>query len=163
MAHTEVILREKVINLGSEGDVVRVRRGYARNFLVPHGKAFEATKGNLRNLDSLKKRRAEREAAEKADAEKIASKIKRVKLELELQTGVSGKAFGSISLNDVVKALEEKIGEKVDRHLIHMEKPIKSTGQFDIPVKLHPDVTVDIKLAVRATGGVEIAAEEEAG
>jgi large subunit ribosomal protein L9 len=63
MAHTEVILREKVINLGSEGDVVRVRRGFARNFLVPHGKAFEATKGNLRNLESLKKRRAEREAA----------------------------------------------------------------------------------------------------
>ena len=161
MAHTEVILREKVINLGSEGDVVRVRRGFARNFLVPHGKAFEATKGNLRNLESLKKRRAEREAAEKADAEKIASKIKRVKLELELQTGGSGKAFGSISLNDVVKALEEKIGEKVDRHLIHMEKPIKSTGQFDIPVKLHPEVSADIKLVVKATGGVEIAAEDE--
>ncbi len=161
MAHTEVILREKVLNLGSEGDVVRVRRGYARNFLVPHGKAFEATKGNLRNLESLKKKRAEREAAELADAEKIASKIKRVKLELELQTGASGKAFGSISLNDVVKALEEKIGEKIDRHLIHMEKPIKSTGQFDVPVKLHPQVSVDIKMVVKAAGGVEVPAEDQ--
>lgn len=163
MAHTEVILREKVINLGSEGDVVRVRRGYARNFLVPQGKAFEATKGNLRNLEALKKKRAEREAAELADAEKIASKIKRVKLELELQTGASGKAFGSISLNDVVKALEEKIGEKIDRHLIQMEKPIKSTGQFDIPVKLHAQVTVDIKMVVKAAGGVEIPAEDNQG
>ncbi|RFC43573.1 MAG: large subunit ribosomal protein L9 [Verrucomicrobia bacterium] len=163
MAHTEVILREKVLNLGSEGDVVRVRRGYARNFLVPHGKAYEATKGNLRNLESLKKKRAAREAAELEDAEKIASKIRRVKLELELQTGASGKAFGSISLNDVVKALEEKIGEKIDRHLIHMEKPIKSTGQFDIPVKLHPEVTVDIKMVVKTVGGVEVPAEDQEG
>jgi len=161
MANTEVILREKVINLGSEGDVVRVRRGYARNFLVPHGKAFEATKGNLRNLENLKKARVAREAAELAEAEKIASKIRRVKLELELATGASGKAFGSISLNDVVKALEEKIGEKVDRHLIHMEKPIKSTGQFDIPVKLHPEVSLDIKLVVRTAGGIEVPAEQE--
>ncbi|MBU6302244.1 MAG: 50S ribosomal protein L9 [Verrucomicrobia bacterium] len=163
MAHTEVILREKVVNLGSEGDVVRVRRGYARNFLVPHGKAFEATKGNLRNLESLKKKRAAREAAELEEAEKIASKIRRVKLELELQTGATGKAFGSISLNDVVKALEEKINEKIDRHLIHMEKPIKSTGQFDIPVKLHPEVTVDIKMIVRTAGGVEVPAEDQEG
>ena len=161
MANTQVILREKVINLGSEGDVVRVRRGYARNFLVPHGKAFEATKGNLRNLENLKKARVAREAAELAEAEKIASKIRRVKLELELATGASGKAFGSISLNDVVKALEEKIGEKVDRHLIHMEKPIKSTGQFDIPVKLHPEVSLDIKLVVRTAGGIEVPAEQE--
>ena len=161
MANTQVILREKVINLGSEGDVVRVRRGYARNFLVPFGKAFEATKGNLRNLENLKKARIAREAAELADAEKIATKIRRVKLELELATGASGKAFGSISLNDVVKALEEKIGEKIDRHLIHMEKPIKSTGQFDIPIKLHPEVSLDIKLVVKTAGGVEVPAEQE--
>jgi large subunit ribosomal protein L9 len=80
-----------------------------------------------------------------------------------LQTGASGKAFGSISLNDVVKALEEKIGEKIDRHLIHMEKPIKSTGQFDIPVKLHPEVTVDIKMVVKTVGGVEVPAEDQEG
>jgi len=108
MANTQVILREKVVNLGSEGDVVRVRRGYARNFLVPFGKAYEATKGDLRNLENLKKARVAREAAELAEAEKIATKIRRVKLELELATGASGKAFGSISLNDVVKALERK-------------------------------------------------------
>jgi len=162
MAHTQVILREKVYNLGSEGDVVKVRRGYARNFLVPEGKALEATKGNLRHLESLKKARAEREASERADAEKTASKIRRVKLELELQTGASGKAFGSISLNDLVKALEEKIGEKIDRHLIHLEKPIKSTGNFEVPVKLHPEVTVELKVKVTAAGGVEVPDEDEA-
>ncbi len=153
MAHSEVILREKIVNLGAEADVVKVRRGYARNYLIPQGKAYEATKGNLRQIEALKIARSQREAEELQEAEKVASKIKRVKFQLELATGESGKAFGSITVNDLVKAIEEKTGEKLDRHAIQLERPIKSTGSFDIPVKLHHDVTFDLRLRVDAQGG----------
>ncbi len=150
MAFTEVILREKIENLGAEADVVKVRRGFARNFLLPQGKAYEATRGNLRQIESLRKARAEREAQELAAAEALASKLKRIKFRQELKTGEEGKAFGSITVNDIVKAIEEKTGEKIDRHAIHLEKPIKQTGAFDIPVKLHPDVKFDLRLRVDA-------------
>ncbi|MFT5467754.1 MAG: large subunit ribosomal protein L9 [Verrucomicrobiales bacterium] len=157
MAHTEVILREKITNLGAEADVVKVRRGYARNFLLPQGKAFEATKGNLRNIESLKIARGRREAEEMAQAESQASKIKRQKFVLELATGEQGKAFGSITVNDLVKAVAEKTGIDIDRHAIKLDKPIKSTGKFDIPVKLHADVEFDLRLTVEAKGGEKAA------
>lgn len=155
MALTEVILREKIINLGAEADVVKVRRGYARNFLIPEGKAFEATKGNLRHLESLKEARARREAEELAEAETQASKIKRQKYVLELATGEQGKAFGSITVNDLVKAVQEKTGIDIDRHAIELDKPIKNTGKFNIPVKLHADVEFEMRLTVEAKGGEE--------
>jgi len=161
MAYTEVILREKIINLGAEADVVKVRRGYARNFLLPQGKAYEATKGNLRQIEALKIARAQREGEELQEAEKVASKIRRVKFNLELATGEQGKAFGSITVNDLVKAIEEETGEKIDRHAIELEKPIKNTGSFDIPVKLHPDVTFELRLFVNSQGGGDAAEEEE--
>ncbi len=160
MAYTEVILREKITHLGAEADVVKVRRGYARNFLIPQGKAYEATKGNLRQIEALKIARAKREGEELQEAEKVASKIRRVKFDLELATGEQGKAFGSITVNDLVKAIEEETGEKIDRHAIQLDKPIKSTGSFDIPVKLHQDVTFDLRLRVHAQGGEEEAADE---
>ena len=162
MANTEVILREKIESLGAEADVVKVRRGYARNFLIPEGKAFEATKGNLRHIESLKEARARREADELNAAEAQASKVKRQKIVLELATGEQGKAFGSITINDLVKAIEEKCGEKIDRHAIKLEKPIKNTGRFDIPVKLHPEVEFDLRLTVEAKGGEEDADAEAA-
>ncbi len=153
MSNTKVILREKIEGLGAEADVVQVRHGYARNFLIPQGKAFEATKGNLRQIESLKAFRAKREADELTAAEKVASKVKRSKVTLELATGESGKAFGSITVNDLVKAIEERTGEKIDRHAIQLDKPIKSTGNFDIPIKLHPDVTFELRLRVETPGG----------
>ena len=164
MALTEVILREKIHNLGAEADVVKVRRGHARNYLIPEGKAFEATKGNLRHLASLKESRARREAEELNQAESQASKIKRQKFVLELATGEQGKAFGSITVNDLVKAIHDKTGFDIDRHAIKLEKPIKNTGKFNIPVRLHPDVLFEMRLTVEAKGGDDEAAaggEEE--
>ena len=152
MAFTEVILREKIVNLGVEAEVVKVRRGYARNCLIPQGKAYEATKGNLRHIEALQAARAKREAEELTAAEKLAGKIKKARITLELATGETGKAFGSITVNDLVQALEEKIGEKVDRHAIQLDKPIKNTGSFDIPMKLHPEVSVDLRFKVEAKG-----------
>ncbi|MEM0968690.1 MAG: 50S ribosomal protein L9 [Verrucomicrobiota bacterium] len=155
MATTEVILREKITGLGAEADVVKVRRGYARNFLIPQGKAYEATRGNLRQLENLQALRAQREGEELREAERIATKVKRVKFELELQTGASGKAFGSITVIDLVSAIQEKTGEAVDRHAISLDKPIKSTGSFNIPVKLHQDVKFDLRLFVKSANDTE--------
>ncbi len=151
MATVDVILREKIDKLGAEADVVAVKRGFARNFLIPNGKAFEATKGNLRQIENLKRARATREAEELAEAEKLAARIKKHKITLELNTGQGGKAFGSITTIDIQKAIQEASGVEVDRHAIELEKPIKSTGKFDISIKLHPEVTAIARLTVKTT------------
>ena len=150
MAQTEVILRKKIANLGAEADVVKVRRGYARNFLLPQGKAFEATAGNLRQIEALKIARAKREAEELAAAEKLATKIRKAKLTLELATGETGKAFGSITVSDIAAALEEKIGEPIDRHLIQLDKPIKKSGKTVVEIKLNAQVSAQLTITVDA-------------
>lgn len=151
MASTQVILKERIKGLGAEADVVKVKRGFARNFLLPQGKAYEATKGNLRHTERLKAVRAEREAAELAEAEKFASKIKKVKLKLVLATGQGGKAFGAITTMDIAKGLKEQSGIEIDRHQIDLERPIKNTGNFEIAVKLGYEVTATLKLSVTAS------------
>lgn len=164
MATVQVILKEKIKNLGAEADVVQVKRGFARNFLVPQGKAYEATAGNLRNLNHLKAVRAEREAKELQEAEKTASKLKKLKLKLTLQTGQGGKAFGSITTMDIAKAVAESAAKvELDRHLIQLEKPIKSTGTFEVPVKLHSDVNCFLKVTVVAESDAEPADAAEEG
>jgi large subunit ribosomal protein L9 len=152
MATTQVILKEKIAGLGAEADVVPVKRGFARNFLVPQGKALEATRSNLRHVEQLKAIRAKREAGELAEAEKTAGKIKRLKLKLTLSTGANGKAFGSITTIDIAKAIEEQANVTVDRHSIQLDKPIKTTGKHEVNIKLHGDVTCFVKITVVAEG-----------
>ncbi len=161
MPNTQVILKEQIKGLGAEADVVSVKRGFARNFLVPQGKAYEATKGNLRHTERLRAVRAEREAKEIAEAEKLAAKLKKVKLKLTLATGQGGKAFGSITTIDIAKAITEATKLEIDRHMIVLEKPIKSTGNFEIAVKLGHEITVTIKLAVSAAGAPAPADSDE--
>src|SRR6187200_719216 len=105
MPSTEVILTEKIASLGAEADVVKVRRGYARNFLVPRGKALEVTPATLKRINILKTKRAEREAREMNEAEELARKINKLKITLELETGAGGKAFGSITATDLAERL----------------------------------------------------------
>ena len=160
MATTQVILKEKIINLGAEGDLVKVRAGFARNFLLPQGKALAASAGNLKELETLKKVRAEREAKEVEEAEKTATKLRRLKLKLTLATGQGGKAFGSITAMDIQKAVAESSAKvELEKHQIALDKPIKSTGTFDIPVKLHHDVECVIKLVVSASDGKDTGGE----
>jgi len=164
MANVKVILKEKIKGLGAEADVVHVKRGFARNFLVPQGKAYDATAGNLRHLNHLKAVRSERESKELQEAEKIASKLKKLKLKLTLQTGQGGKAFGSIATMDIAKAVAESSAKiELDRHQIQLEKPIKSTGTFEVPVKLHTDVNCFLKLTVTAAEGEASGEEADAG
>lgn len=161
MATTEVILREKIENLGSEADVVTVKAGYARNYLVPEGKAYEANKANLKHLESLNALRIKREAEEHQTAQDLAAKINKLKLDFTLETGQGGKAFGSITTIDIAKAINEEANLEIDRHMIELEKPIKNTGNFEVEVKLGHDITATVKLAVAAAGDEE-AAEEPA-
>ncbi|MFC5049589.1 50S ribosomal protein L9 [Rubritalea spongiae] len=147
MATTEVILRTKIDNLGAEADVVKVKAGYARNFLIPQGKAFEATEENLQNTEDLKKARAEREAAELAEAQEIAAKIKKAKISFELEVGEGGKAFGSVTTLDIQKKLEEA-GITLDRKALKLDGPIKSAGTTKIDVKLAGDTTATLTVVV---------------
>jgi large subunit ribosomal protein L9 len=150
MAVTEVILKENIPGLGAEADVVKVRRGFARNFLVPQGKAYEVTPGNLKRLNLLKTKRAEREARELNEAEELARKINKVKLEFTLETGETGKAFGSVTAKDIEDKLLAEAEIKVDRHRIRIERPIKESGEIEVPIQLHADVTATLKIEVKA-------------
>jgi large subunit ribosomal protein L9 len=155
MATTQVILKEKIKNLGAEGDVVKVRAGFARNFLLPQSKAFEATASNLRRKESLSKVRLEREAKELDEAGKVAARLKKLKLKLTLLTGQGGKAFGSISTTDIIKAVEDSAKITLEKHQVELEKPIKTTGTFEVPVKLHAEVECFLKLTVTAADAPE--------
>lgn len=164
MANIQVILKEHIKGLGAEADVVGVKRGFARNFLLPQGKAYEATKGNLRQIENLKAVRAEREAKELAESEKIASKLRKLKLKLSLATGQGGKAFGSITTIDIAKAVAESAAKvELDRHQIQLDRPIKNTGSFEVPVKLPHGVECFLKLTVVAAGEEAEKSEDASG
>ncbi|MEA3208445.1 MAG: large subunit ribosomal protein [Chthoniobacter sp.] len=164
MATTEVILTEKIASLGAEADVVKVKRGYARNFLVPRGKALEVTPATLKRINLLKGKRAEREANELNEAEELARRINKLRITIDIETGATGKAFGSITASDLAEKLKAELGGNIefDRHKIHLEKPIKDTGPHEVPVKLHDGVTAKLNVNVRAKGSEEAKAEDAA-
>lgn len=162
MAVTEVILKENIPGLGAEADVVKVRKGFARNFLVPRGKAYDVTPANLKRLNLLKAKRADREAQELNEAEELARKINKVKLEFTLETGETGKAFGSVTAKDIEDKLLAETDLKVDRHRIRLERPIKESGEIEVPIQLHGDVTATLKLEVKAHTPAPKESESEA-
>jgi len=150
MPSTQIILTENVPGLGAEADVVKVRRGYARNYLLPRGKAYEVTPATLRELDNLKKKRAEREARELNDAEEFTRRIAKLRVTFTLATGESGKAFGSITAQDIVTRLKNELGNEIDRHKIALDHPIKTTGEHEVAIKLHHDVTAQFAFQVKS-------------
>ena len=150
MPSTEIILTENVPGLGAEADVVKVRRGYARNYLLPRGKAYEVTPAALRQLDNLKKKRAEREAHELNEAEELGRRIGKLRVTFTLATGETGKAFGSVTSQDIVNRLRAELGQEIDRHKIALERPIKDTGEHEVAIKLHHDVTARLNFLVKA-------------
>ncbi len=158
MANTQVILTEPIAGLGAEADVVKVKPGYARNFLIPRGKAFEVTPSTLKQLNSLKAKRAEREARELNEAEEIARRINKLKITLTL-----------ITAKDIADRLKAELGgtAEIERHRIVLERPIKDTGEHEIEIKLHHDVVARLNLNVKSSSqgkaGAEEAAPAEAG
>ncbi|MDE0595952.1 MAG: 50S ribosomal protein L9 [Akkermansiaceae bacterium] len=147
MATTEVILRKKIRGLGVEADVVTVKAGFARNYLIPSGRAYEATKGNLRNLTTLQANRAQREAEELNEAQELAGKIGKIHPKFTLETGQGGKAFGSITSMDLHKELEAK-GITVDRTAIKLDKPLKQAGRSQVEIKVHTDIIATLTVTV---------------
>ena len=165
MPTTEVILTEKIHNLGAEADIVKVKRGYARNFLVPQGKALQVTKLTLKRINNLKAKRAEREAKELNESEDLARRINKLKITIEIETGATGKAFGSITAADLAERVKAELGGNVeiDRHKFHLESPIKEVGEHEVTVKLFADVTAKLNVTVKAKGGevAPLVAEEK--
>lgn len=165
MATTDVILTEKIEGLGVEADVVTVKAGFARNFLIPQKKAYAVSAGNLRRLNQLKARRAEREAQELNEAQELARRINKIKINLTLETGQAGKAFGSITSNDLAERLKIELGggQEIDRHRIQLDRPIKESGTHEVPIKLHADVVAKLTVKVTAATPPEApaAAEDE--
>jgi len=147
---TEIILTENVPGLGAEADLVKVRRGYARNYLLPSGKAYEVTPASLRELDNLKKKRAEREARELNEAEELTRRIGKLRVTFTLATGETGKAFGSVTAQDIATRLKNELGQEIDRHKIVLERPIKDTGEHEVTIKLHHDVSAQFKFGVKS-------------
>ena len=150
MSQIEVILKQQVENLGAEADVIKVKRGYALNFLIPTGKAYEATSGNLKHIDALKKARALREANEIEAATKLANRLNKQRLKFELATGQGGKAFGSVTAKDIQDSLAETDRQfrDIDRKQIQLKKPIKRTGDFEVEVKIHQDINATLKIKI---------------
>lgn len=163
MSQTEVILIAHIPSLGAEADVVKVRRGYARNFLIPRGMAHEVTPASLRMTDSLKARRAEREAKELNEANDLAKRLGKLKLAFVLETGESGKAFGAITAKDIADRVKAESGQEIDRHRIALERPIKESGDFTVDIRLHADVHAKLKISVAGKTHAASAAESEEG
>jgi large subunit ribosomal protein L9 len=145
----EVILREDVKTLGRAGEMVRVKPGYARNYLLPQGLAFEATEGNKKRIAAESKARDTRDQAEKAEAQKVANTLSDVTLNLSGKAGEEGKLFGSITSQDVADALA-RAGHTVDKRRIELEHPIKTVGDHSVTIRLHPEVHAQLRVSVVA-------------
>jgi large subunit ribosomal protein L9 len=145
----EVILREDIKTLGKAGDLVKVKPGYARNFLLPKGLAYEATAGNRKRIDAESKARVARHAEERAGAEAVAAKLAAAPLALSRKAGEGDRLFGSITAQDLADALSAQ-GITLDRRRIELEHPIKTVGQHTVPVRLHPDVHAELRVTVTA-------------
>ena len=144
----EVILKEDVASLGSRGDVVKVAEGYGRNFLLPRKLAIEATKANKTVIEQMKASAVRRSASEKVEAEALAKQFDAVSLEFTRKTGEKDHLFGSVTSADIAEALDKK-GFNVDRRKIQLEEPLKSLGEFDVPIRLHREVTARFKVIVK--------------
>ena len=145
----KIILTDEVRGLGHRGDVVDVRDGYARNFLLPQGLAFLANAANMRRLEEEKSRYDERVMREKAVAEKAAERMNGLRLTLVKKAGEGDVLYGSVTSSEIADLLSEK-GIEVDRRRIELEEPIKRVGEHQVHVKLHRDVTVPITIEVQA-------------
>ena len=144
----EVILREDVPSLGKAGQIVKVKPGYARNFLFPRNLAYEATDANRKRIAAEQAAHAAKRAAEKGEAEAMAGRLGALAVVLTAKAGDEGKLFGSIGANDIAAALE-KMGHAVDKRRIDLEHPIKAVGEYTVPLKLHTEVTARLRVAVR--------------
>ena len=147
----QVILRERLENLGNAGEVVDVKPGFARNYLIPQGLAYEASAANVRQIEREKALREQEEAQTLSGARERATRLEGVSLTFNARAGQEGKLFGSITSGDIAEKLAE-LGHEVDRRSIELEEPIKALGVFTVPIRLHSQVRPEIKVWVIQEG-----------
>ena len=163
MAKTDVILIKNVDGLGGESDQVNVSTGYARNYLLPQGLAIPLTQGNERRLEALRKQRRSREIREAKDAKELSASFKHLILHLKVKTGDTGKMYGSVTPANIIEQLDEQFEIKIDRRKVHLTEPIRTIGDHDVELRLHPDVMTTLKVRVESTTPLpEAGAEAEA-
>lgn len=143
----QVVLQRDMDNLGKSGDVVRVRPGYARNFLIPRGLAMPATPGNVARIEEIKRKSAEVAEKALAEAEEIAKKLEAVSVKIARAVGEENKMYGSVTSRDIEDAFRA-VGVSVDRKQIHLPEPLKELGLAEVPVKLHPKVTAKLRVEI---------------
>lgn len=158
MANTTILLREDIETLGGRGEIVKVRAGYARNYLLPQGLATLATKGNVKQIELERAALLKKAAVEKATAEAQKEQMGSIELSFERKAGEGGTLFGSVTSMDVAEALQAK-GYEIDRRKISLRDAIKETGEYAVKVKLHREVTLEVPVTVKAEGGEAAAAE----
>ncbi len=152
MATTQVLLREEVENLGGRGDLVRVKAGYARNYLLPRKLAVQATASNVRQIEQERQSLLHKEEQERAAAQGRAGEMGNLRLNFERRVGEHGILYGSVTSMDIAEALRDK-GYEVDRRRITLSEPIKGIGEFSVAVRLHREVTVEVPVTVTPEGG----------
>ena len=143
----EVILKEDVVKLGSRGEVVKVAEGYGRNYLIPQKLAIEATAANRAVIEQMKASAVRRAASEKGDAQALGQQVEAVTLSFTRKSGERDQLFGSVTSADIASELEHK-GVQIDRRKIQLDEPLKHVGEFNVPVKLHKDVTAHLKVVI---------------
>jgi len=143
----EIILRQAVENLGKPGDVVKVKNGYARNYLLPHNLAYEATPGNLKRIQQERERLEAAESQRRGSAQEIATKLEQVSLTFSARVGEEGKLFGSVTASDIAQQLSQQ-GFEIEKRQIDLHEPIKSLGVYRVPVRLHADVKPEVRVWV---------------
>jgi large subunit ribosomal protein L9 len=158
MAHTNVLLREDIDDLGARGEIVKVKSGYARNYLLPRKLAVQATASNVKQIEQERAALLKKEAKEKGTAEEQAAKMKSLRLSFTRKVGEHGILYGSVTSMDIAEALKER-GYEVDRRRITLREAIKETGEFTVPVRLHREVTVEVPVAVTAEGSAKAESE----
>src|SRR5687767_4755137 len=152
MANTTILLREDVDALGGRGEIVKVKAGYARNYLLPQGLATLATKGNVKQIEQERAALLKRASEEKATAELQKEQMGTIALAFERKAGEGGTLFGSVTSMDIAEALQAK-GYEIDRRKISLREAIKETGEFTVNVKLHREVVLQVPVTVTAEGG----------
>ena len=143
----EIILRQAVENLGTTGDVVKVKAGYARNYLLPHGLAYEATPGNLKRIQQERERLEAAENERRSSAQSVAERLEQVSLTFSARVGEEGKLFGSVTAADIAQQLESQ-GFHLEKRQIDLHEPIKALGVYRVPIRLHADVKPEVRVWV---------------
>ncbi len=163
MPKTEVILTHHIVGLGGESDQVKVAAGYARNYLFPHGLAIPVTAANKRRLDALRQRRAEREVQDLNSMTEISKSLAKLLLVIKVKTGDDGKMFGSITAGTIADELKTQFDVSLDKKKIVLPQAIRHTGEAEVPLKLHADVSAVLKIRVESTTPPPAPVEEPKG